>query len=80
MNAIIQSKTTGEVMVAKLDDNGDAVAVSAAIPYREYYSPESGETDYSGLWTADIEPLTDLETEEPTTWESDTFTVLEVAK
>jgi hypothetical protein len=70
MTAIIRHKTSGEHFLAELDEAGDAVRCSAALPVTEATDRETGAVDWSEFEGADMGPW------DEDRWTADTFVVV----
>jgi hypothetical protein len=70
--AIIRHTTSGEHFLARLDDAGDAIALSPQLPVIDATDPDTGEIDWSRFQDANLEYWEDAEDR----WTSDRFFVV----
>lgn len=78
-DAIVRHLTSGEHFLARLDDSGNAVQLSVALPLSERFADHSDEThftdaDWEHFSDADLDPVED----EAGQWTADKFVVLHV--
>jgi hypothetical protein len=82
MNAIIRHKTSGETFLATLDNSGDAIGVSAAIPITDVFGRDYAESTITAeQWEenfgyADVEPFAGDDEVIPSDWTAEKITVI----
>lgn len=57
MNAIVRHLNSGEHFLATLDDSGDVLAMSAALPIVDATDRETGDVNYETFADADTAPF-----------------------
>ena len=85
MNAIIRHKTSGELFLATLNDVGDAVGLSAALPFADVFGRDETDRDITAeQWEenfgcADVLPFDDddIEMGSAAFWTADKITIVQ---